>query len=158
VFDVFGVILISVGADTNTPRTRSQVVWNGVWPMTITPLDTCDWSLKGDRWNRLLAINGTTDHPKLTALLESFCYWSDANRRNCTKESDILYDPTATVMAFNATMLDMTMLPMAVDNAGDTNVVTQGGKQVEVALNWRPGGNDAMSELIVQAMVQFDSV
>jgi len=106
------------------------------WPMTITPLDTCDFAMSGAPWERMQAANNS-DHRLVSTLLESMNVWGHYPP-GC-KTTDVIYDAVAMYMSNTLAQFNMEKINLSVTDRGAT-VRDPSGKLMNVALTWIDNG------------------
>jgi len=136
----------------------SRQFFEAAWPLTFTPLDTCDWRLKGDLWEQLASVNQTSkSNVVLNTILYTYCWWS--GWKGCTKESDTLFDPTAMLMLLYRDELNFKDLPIVINDRGET-IVNSTGKVSRAALTWKeaPDGQHKFEQRLVDIMLKKKDV
>jgi len=127
----------------------AQKTFTALWPMTITPLDTCGLvELDGEKYQKLLQ----RDSAITNALLENYRLWyedglrdrkdlDEVGRKRLTDEklnhsSTTLFDTVAVYLAISRDLAEIKELPLRVTDDGFTPVES-GAKPVSCAVKWK---------------------
>ena len=120
----------------------AQKVFNSVWDMTITPLDTCGLvKLRGDKYKAVRE----SDSPLVKSLIENYDVWLKrpgfathpyAPLSDIDIQSSTLFDTVAVYLAMKEDLFEMRSLPVTVSDDGYT-VVQNGAKMIDCAVGWK---------------------
>jgi inosine-uridine nucleoside N-ribohydrolase len=116
----------------------AQRAFTAVWPMTITPLDTCGLvSVRGEKY---AALRLSKD-PLARALLATYRVWLGTNAAKADRESTMLFDTVAVYLALSKEkdFCVMENLMIRVTDDGFTRI-DPAGKAMDCAMEWKDLG------------------
>ena len=117
----------------------AQATFNRPWragAFKLLPLDTTEWRLPDAQWQELRAHNNSKN-VMVQSLLETYCYWLGTSE--CLERSDVLYDPTAALVAAQLAVESIVWddLPFVVDEKGRTVFNVTVGHWFSVGVRYR---------------------
>jgi inosine-uridine nucleoside N-ribohydrolase len=127
-----------------------QAVFAAPWPITITPLDTCDKvTLMGERYQQVYR----SQDPVASTIIANYRIWADARGMGSPAgfptRSTTLFDTVAVYLAFSQAWCGMEELGIRVTDDGFT-VPDPAAKRVNVAMTWK--NLDAFEDFLVQRL------